>query len=141
MNWGTKLILGLASFMIFIVAMVVIMFSSKKDALVDNDYYERGINYDQEYDRKEQTKTDHAMPDIVLSQDIVVLAFKAQASGTAKFMRTADKNMDQTIPFETNDNHQVVVPVASLQKGSWRIIIDWESLGKKYMFEKEIIIK
>lgn len=37
MNWGTKLVMGMAAFITFIAALGIIMFNSKKDALVDND--------------------------------------------------------------------------------------------------------
>jgi len=141
MNWGTKIVLGLASFMIFIVALVVIMFTSKKDALVDTDYYEKGINYNQTYDSKEQTKSDHAKPEIILNQQMLLLTFKERASGTIKLMRTADENLDKTIPFTSNVNQQVIVPSAHLQKGSWRIIINWTSGTKNYLYEQEITIK
>jgi hypothetical protein len=141
MNWGTKIILGLASFMIFIIALVVMMFSSKKDALVDSDYYEKGINYNQTYTSKEQTKNDHARPEVVINQDMLLLTFKEQAAGTVKLMRTADKNLDQSIPFKTNLNHQVILPSANLRKGSWRLIIDWNSAAKNYLYEQEITIK
>jgi hypothetical protein len=141
MNWGTKLVLGLASFMIFIIALVVMMFSSKKDALVDTDYYEKGINYNQTYNSKEQTKSDHARPQVVINQDMLLLTFKAEAAGTVKLMRTADKNLDKSIPFKTNLNHQVILPSANLRKGSWRLIIEWNSAKKNYLYEQEITIK
>jgi hypothetical protein len=138
MNWGTKLLLGLASFMIFIVALVIIMLNSKKDALVDNNYYEKGINYDQEYRLKEQTSTDHAKPLISTGPEVIMLAFQAKAIGTVHFMRTSDKSMDITLPFESNAEHQVVIPSGNLKKGSWRLIISWESMDKKYLYEQEI---
>jgi len=141
MNWGTKIILGLASFMIFIVAMGVIMFSSKKDALVDNDYYEKGINYNQVYDLKEQTKTDHAKPTIIINQAMLLLTFKAHAAGTLKLMRSADKSLDKSLPFKSNVNNQVIIPSSNLKKGSWRLIINWTSQDKNYLYEQEINLK
>jgi len=141
MNWGTKIALGLASFMIFIITLGLLMFNSKKDALVDNDYYEKGINYDQEYQRREQTVQDHASPELVVNAQMILLSFKEQASGKVKLMRTADKNLDRQYQLETNINQQVIIPVAGLEKGSWRLIAEWRSSGKSYVFEKEIHLK
>lgn len=141
MNWGTKIVLGMASFMIFIVAMGVVMFNSKKDALVDNDYYEKGINYDKVYYKKEQVKIDHAKPEIVINQDMVLLTFKDKATGAVKLMRTADKSMDKDFPFESNTNQQVIIPASGFKKGSWRLILDWTSNHKSYLYEQEITIK
>lgn len=141
MNWGTKIVLGLASFMTFIVAMGVIMVSSKKDALVDNDYYEKGINYDKDYNRKEQVSRDHARPVIQVTSDLLVLTFRQNSTGTIRLMRTADKNLDRNIPFHTNPANQAVIPVSVLPRGSWRLIADWNSDQKSYLYESEINLK
>jgi len=141
MNWGTKLVLGMATFMIFIVALVSIMFTSKKDALVDNDYYEKGINYNKVYNRKEQMNQDHAQPAVSIGTDMIILRFKDQAEGIAKLMRTSDKELDKTIPFKTNLNQQVIVPSGMLKSGSWRLILEWVSNGKSYLYEQEITLK
>jgi len=140
MNWGTKLILGMASFMLFIVALVLIMFNSKKDALVDTDYYEKGINYNKVYNRKEQTKTDHATPEISANKDMIIIRFSAPAKGRAALMRTSDKALDQSLPFESNMNNQVIIPAGQLKQGSWRLILEWESDDKSYLYEQEIIL-
>ena len=46
MNWGTKIVIALASFMVLIVSFGVYMVSTDTDSLVAEDYYERGLNYD-----------------------------------------------------------------------------------------------
>ena len=141
MNWGTKIVLGMATFMIFIVAMVLIMFTSSKDGLVDNDYYEKGINYNKVYNRKEQMNQDHAQPEVSVGTDMIILRFKDKAEGIAKLMRTSDKELDKTIPFKTNVNQQVIVASGMLKSGSWRLILEWVSNGKSYLYEQEITIK
>lgn len=141
MNWGTKVVLGLATFMTFIIVLAVIMFNSKSDALVDNDYYEKGINYNQVYNRKEQVKLDHAQPAVVLLPEQVSITFKHQSSGTIRLMRTSDKKLDRVFPFESNENLLVSIPSAGLHTGPWRLIIEWVSNGKSYLDEREIIIK
>lgn len=47
MNWGTKLIIGMALFMAFIIGLAVFMLNSNADPLVDKDYYEKGLKYDE----------------------------------------------------------------------------------------------
>lgn len=140
MNWGMKLILGMASFMLFIIVMVLLMFDSRKDALVDTDYYEKGINYNKVYNRKEQTKNDHATPVVSANQDMIIIRFMQHAKGTATLMRTSDKALDRAVPFESNINNQVIIPSKQLKNGSWRLIIEWISKEKSYLYEQEIIL-
>jgi len=68
MNWGTKLVIGMLSFMSFIVVLAVLMFNSNADPLVDEDYYEKGLNYDREMKRMEKAKKDS----IASSQEVRV---------------------------------------------------------------------
>lgn len=58
MNWGTKLVIGMLTFMSFIVVLGILMFRSTPDPLVDEDYYEKGLNYDLEMKRMEKLKAD-----------------------------------------------------------------------------------
>lgn len=141
MNWGVKVLIGMGTFMSFITVLVVIMFNSKTDALVDNDYYEKGINYNKVYNLKEQVNLDHAKPGLAVTGEAIGLTFTEQAKGNVRLMRTSDKRMDRAMPFETDQNRQVLIPAVDLPKGSWRIIIEWESLSKKYLYEQEINIK
>jgi len=140
MNWGTKIVIGLAIFMISIVALGIIMTSGKKDALVENDYYEKGINYDKDYNREEQMKHDHAKPELKVAEEKIILTFKDEATGTAKLIRMADKNLDRKLNFKSDASNQVVIPSSALQKGSWKLSIEWVSKDKSYLYEQEITI-
>jgi len=141
MNWGTKIAVGMSIFMVFIVVMVFTMFNSKTDALVDSDYYEKSINYDKVYDKKEQVKLDSAAPVIAVNAENIILVFKAPSQGTIRLMRTSDKKLDKAISFETNSANQVSIPATSLQKGPWRLIADWISQEKSYLYEQEITVR
>ncbi|WP_316789061.1 FixH family protein [Pedobacter frigoris] len=138
MNWGTKLMIGMGMFMTFIIVLAVLMFNSKTDALVDIDYYEKGLNYNQEYTGKEQVKTDNAAPEIQLSTESIVLKFKNIAVGNLRLMRVSDKKMDKKISFETNADYEFMVPTTDIAKGRWRLIISWKSKEKSYLYEQEV---
>lgn len=132
---------GMLCFMSFIIVLGVLMFNSKNDALVDKDYYEKGLDYDQDYNRKEQVKTDDAVPDISVSATELVITFKAAAEGEVKLVRNADQRMDQKAALKTDPANQVKFPLGKLAKGQWRIILSWVSGGKAYLYEQEIVIK
>lgn len=140
MNWGTKLALGLATFMTFIVVLGILMIRSNDDALVDKDYYEKGINYNMDYDRKENVKRDHAEPLVILTEDNIVLTFSQQAAGKVKLIRTADKKMDKLLKLQTDTAKQFHIPVAGKAKGLWKLQLEWNSNGKDYLFEKEVML-
>ncbi len=75
MNWGTKLVIAMALFMTFIIALSTKMILSDKDDLVDKDYYEKGLNYDLDYQRKQNMENDKAEPKIELGLESMKVVF------------------------------------------------------------------
>jgi len=47
MNWGTKIAVSLALFMALIISFGIYMVCSDTDTLVADDYYERGLRFDE----------------------------------------------------------------------------------------------
>ncbi len=73
MNWGTKLIIGTALLMSFIITLAVLMIRNDSDDFIDANYYEKGIEYDKDYERKNQLIEDKAEPKISPRSSIVMI--------------------------------------------------------------------
>jgi len=140
MNWGTKLTIAMLSFMCFIIVLGVLMMTSKSDALVDTDYYEKGIRYNETYTKKENLRRDHAAPVILIQGDTLLVSFKQDAAGSIKLIRTADKRMDVNMVLQTDARHQFRIPVKGRARGSWKVLADWKSKTKAYTYEQEVML-
>lgn len=140
MNWGTKLVIGMLCFMSMIVVLGVLMVTSQNDTLVENDYYEKGIHYDTDYNKKEQVKVDHAEPLFTIEADSMLITFKKQAEGTIKFIRASDKTMDRLYRLNTNALNQLRLPIKTKAKGLWKLRLDWNSEGRNFLYEKEVML-
>jgi len=142
MNWGTKIVLGMAAFMLFIISMVVYMFKTHgNDALVEDDYYEKGINYDKEYEAKSNTLNDDAAPVIKLSKSQLILQLKDVADYQLTLMRPSEAKKDVSSKGKTiGDANLIIIDATHLDKGLWSLKLEWRSNGKDYLFVKEITI-
>ncbi|WP_316818996.1 FixH family protein [Pedobacter nyackensis] len=140
MNWGVKLMIGMLCFMSFIIVLAVLMMKSKTDALVDTDYYEKGLDYDKDYNRKEQVNADNAAPIIQIVDGNISLKFKDKAEGDVKLVRNADKRLDKKLTISTDTLNTVKIPLKGIEKGQWRLIISWTTDGKAYLNEQEVMI-
>lgn len=132
--------IGMGIFMSFIIVLAVLMINSKNDDLVDSDYYEKGINYNDEYTRKENVKRQQATPVIELNDDQLIITFSKDAQGTLRLIRTADVNLDRKQVLKTDSLHQVRLPIAGLASGLWKVHLDWNSEGLDYLYEKEVML-
>jgi len=140
MNWGTRIIIGMGSFMVFILGLGWFMVTSDQDGLVENDYYEKGLRYDENYRLKQQVIKDNAAPEVNVVQGILSIQFRSASRGDIQLICLADKSMDRKLSFNTSSDNSVKMNGVSLQKGAWRLKINWESNGKYYLSEKEIIL-
>lgn len=132
MNWGLKIVLGLAAFMIFIVGAGIYMVTKNTDTLEDEDYYEKSLSYDDVYQRKQNLLNDHARPMVNVKNDTLYIAFdQPHNRGDLFFKRPSDNTLDITLPFVA-DSRFYKLPVASFTKGSWRLEISWQQAGKAY---------
>jgi hypothetical protein len=126
--------------MTMIVVLGVLMVKSKSDALVDNDYYEKGIEYNIEYNKKMNVKRDHAEPIVKLTSDSLILTFTKPAKGRIKFIRLSNKNLDRDLALETDSLNQAKFSILRKSAGLWKLAVDWESANKAYLYEKEVML-
>ncbi|WP_374166599.1 FixH family protein [Arcticibacter sp. MXS-1] len=142
MSWGTKLIIAMGLFMAFIIALSARMMMSGTDDLVEKDYYEKGLSYDQDYIRKQNVERDGAAPDIVQSATRMEIRFKTKAAGKLKFTHARNKKLDRAFILNTDDKGEVSVPLAGIERGSWRLTFEWKgSADKSYLYEREFFVQ
>lgn len=142
MNWGTKIVLGMVAFMLFIIAMVIYMFSVHgNDALVEEDYYEKGINYNQEYNAKQNMLDDGAEPIITINENQIIIQLKDSASYELKLMRPASAKDDIQIKGITiGQANLILLDRKDKHTGLWFLELKWNSHQKAYLFKKNITL-
>nr|WP_276898013.1 FixH family protein [Pedobacter kyonggii] len=142
MNWGTKIVLGMIAFMMFIVGMVVYMFHVHgRDALIEENYYEKGINYNAEYNAKVNVITDNAKPKITITKTQIIIEIKDSATYNLILMRPANSDDDVKLKGNTSGTaNLILVDKTKMAKGVWFLNLQWRSSGKDYLFKNNITL-
>ncbi|PWS28774.1 hypothetical protein DHW03_02740 [Pedobacter yonginense] len=142
MNWGTKILLGMLTFMLFIVCMVVYMFHLHgRDALIEENYYEKGINYNAEYDAKQNVLNDHAQPIVTVTKNQIIIQLKEEASYNLVLMRPSNSMDDVKIKGNTTGSaNLILVNKTKLAKGMWFLNLQWRAGKKDYLFKNNITL-
>ncbi|MFD2287212.1 hypothetical protein GJU39_21275 [Pedobacter petrophilus] len=140
MNWGSKVLLGMGCFMLFIISMVVYMFAKHSgDALIEEDYYEKGINYNTTYNAEQNMLNDDAQPKITVSEKQLVISLKDSATYHLVLMRPSDKAEDLKLQGKTIEpDHLILVDRGHMQKGLWFLQIQWHSKGKDFFYKSNL---
>lgn len=141
MNWGMKIVLGMGAFMVFIVCTVLYMVNKDTDTLIDENYYENGLVYDEIYARKQNLQDDDAQPRITIQSDTLILYFSSEGvKGELNFLRSSDGSLDKIVPLYTLTN-VFKLPIKTLKKGSWILEVNWESNQREYLYSQSIFIQ
>jgi len=140
MNWGVKIFLTLSVFIIVAVTTGVYMVSQDHDSLVEDDYYEKGLTFDSEYDHKTNVEQQNAQPLVSVLDDNLVITFQQNGNkGTLDLQRASDSSLDKQVSFST-ESKSYKLPIEGLSSGKWKVLINWEHSNTSFLFEKSIYI-
>lgn len=140
-NWGHKLVFFGLSFMFF-VAFMVYKISVQKVDLVDDNYYEKGVRYQEEINKFNTTEGVESTIGFNLNQQLIT--FKSNTpglTGKALFYRPSDVNLDFETNFALGENGEFTYSTAQLAKGLWKVTFEWTLNGKLMATEKQFVIE
>ncbi len=139
MNWGKGIIGGMIVFMLFIIAMVVYMFTIPVDDY-DTKYYEKGLTYDRDYNRAEQVIKDKAQPTIEADSCCIEVSFPQTVLGQVKLTRPSSNLVDKVIPINNKNGQPVQILTTNMPKGKYQLTFEWTSNNKDYLYQKEVYL-
>lgn len=140
MNWGIKIIIGMAIAMAAVVATGVYMVSQDSDTLEEADYYEKGLSYDLAYNKKQNVVLNNAPIIVSVEQDSLSIAFADKINtGIIYFKRPSDSDLDKAVHFATAKSFYKI-SLKDFKKGLWHVAVDWKNKDTPYLQERSIYI-
>ena len=130
-SWGSKLFFIAACFMGFIVFMVI-RISQTDMPLVENAYYEKGIDYQKSIDAANRTDS---LFSIQLSSNQLLLSNNDsiyEIKGSLLLYRPNDPKADHQIEFTVPVNAQQSIVLNQLEKGNWKCKMTWTHHALKF---------
>lgn len=125
---------------------MTIIFMTQDVNLVTDDYYEKTLTYQDEIDKKSRTKALNEEVKINFNGKMISILFPSDylnknISGEIYFYRPSNPALDFKIPLQLSQEGIQVIPVERIEKGFWRLKINW--LMNEYAFynERAITIK
>ena len=140
-----RLDLNLLSLVLFILSLV--MYASVQDfQLVDDGYYERGLDHQQRIDRRNRClEAEHrlsiehryAEAQIVMS---LTQPNAAEATGTIRMKRPSNARLDRRWSLNLDESGRQVLSTGDMTRGQWRMEVDWSLDSVDYFDEARIVI-
>lgn len=139
-NWGHGVMLGLGSFMLFILTLIFL--ADESGDLVSDEYYEEALVY-QELDINARNRAAQLSqkPEIVQQANGFSINFPAEIrpdSGQIYLMRGAFKSDDVILPLELNSRNKILVPAAQMKPGEYDLSLSWYIGGIPYLIKETL---
>lgn len=141
-NWGHGLVIF---FILFVGTLGMVLyksFSINRD-LVKEDYYiddlelKALIEKKQNANRLEGFKIDYESADRVI---YIQFPEGMSPNGNIQLYRPSDKSKDIIFPIEVDSKGKCVIPISNIDKGLWRIKLDWTDGNNSYYKEEVFTI-
>lgn len=144
-NWGTGIALVYTAFALSIIGLVVFSFSKKID-LVTTDYYSKELKYQEQIDKINAAKN---LPQAVtwnVTSEAIELTFPAsfdasQLSGEIVLFKPSNNKSDKSFAVKTSSNCLQSIPTKGLEKGMYKMKIDWKHGSQGYYQEAVVVVQ
>ena len=143
-SWGTGIVIGIIVFVLITVTMTVI-FMTQDVSLVSDNYYEKSLSYQDEIDKQSRTKLLDEQVKINFNGEIITISVPSNyiskdISGEIFFYRPSNPKLDFALPLQLVEGSQIIL-AKRLEKGFWRIKLNWTMDGNGYYNERAITIE
>lgn len=142
-HWGH----GIFTFYAFFIATLIIVVIKSKtfdNSLVDENYYARDINYQQEFDRRLNSHSLAQPLQAVATSEGYELRFPMEGenkvAGTVHLYRPSTKKDDRRVALAVGADGVMQLPLKGMNPGRYEAIVEWRAGGVAYYDELDITV-
>jgi hypothetical protein len=143
-NWGTGIAITIIIFMIITISGAIFFMNQDVD-LVASDYYNKGIHHQEQINRMNRTNAMSDEVQINLGNGFIRLVFpkpfiQKSLIGTIQFYRPSDSKKDFILPISIDTSAQQIISTQSIDKGYWKVKLNWTKDSVEYYKESSFVI-
>jgi len=144
MSWGIRITILYLSFVTLIIGLVSMSMREKVD-LETKDYYAEEIKYQDRINAISRTSMLHQPLEWEITGKEMTLKFPSELKGQVTkgnilFFRPSDASMDKTFSISPDTSLGRYISIQYLEKGLYKIKIEWQANNKMYYNEGTINI-
>lgn len=144
--WMWGIIISLVVFGGFFIGFAIWTFQDDVE-LVQNNYYEKDVVFEQQIRRVERTDALAVKPQLKYrkSEETLTLHFPTEMqhvnpTGSILLFRPSDLKLDRKFDLKLQGDTLQVVSVPELLSGLWRIKLNWTSMEIEYYLEEMLVV-
>lgn len=144
-KWPLGIFIGYSIFVIGTVSFVVFTFTQSRDLVVD-DYYAQTLVFDEHMERVNLAKNLEDGLSWEISDENLVFRFPEEhvnvgVSGNIHLYRPSNAKLDQNVSIAANEDGTQIIPINNLDKGLWKVKVNWESDNLRFYKESDMFLR
>ena len=144
MSWGKGILITIIVFVVGTAVMMIIAMNSPDD-LVMNNYYEKGVKYQQQIDKINRTNALKENVKMEFTGNAVFIQMPsftdpARIKGEVLFYRPSNAAEDVKVSFAVDSSRSALISTANLEKGFWKLKLNWSIDTTQYFNETTFTI-
>ncbi len=144
-NWGTGIVIALIVMISGMLVLVSIAVRQDFD-LVDKDYYQKSITYQQHIEKVGNTAALETKIVFELLADTLKLKFPnlgnyESVTGKIHFYSPVEERRDFSLEVKVDTAFLQIIALKKLEKGRYQVKIDWTANAVSYYQEEEIAVE
>lgn len=138
-----------AAFVVFLTgtASLVVISTHEKAELVSPDYYEQGLRFQDQINRRGRAGTLQGQVRVSYdaAQRVLTLALRAahaaaHAAGEILLYRPSAAGLDRRVPLDLDVQGRQTLDARSLSDGLWWVRVTWRAGNEDFAFDEKVII-
>jgi len=144
-NWGTGLTIFIVLFLVVTIGQVLLIHFVVDYDLVEEEYYEAEIKYQEQINKIKRTKALPEQLHIKLIDKIIEFEFPSlftaeSITGTVTYYKPSDDLLDKKQKIELNEENKMYMDTNELSTGFWKVKVDWTVNNISYYNEKAMMV-
>ena len=142
-NWALGVTVLYGGFALFLIGFLIISTFNKVD-LVEDNYYDKEIAYQEHIDKVKRTKALTSPMVWKRDKEDLVLQFPKELNavkGTVKLYRPSDSGRDVVVPIRMDQNNRQFIALNNLERGLWRMQVNWQADSVAFYNEDILFIE
>lgn len=144
-NWGTGIAIALIVMVCGMLTLVYI--ATRQDYfLVEKDYYQKGINYQDQIDRIENVNALREKPTVTVSNSEMLVTLpnwfaNKTIEGEIQLYSPVDEALDKKQQMKLSGSLRQTISLANIKPGRYTVKLDWTANQTPYYWEQKITIE
>lgn len=142
--WPYLLLTIMVIFIFIMLTMVIIAFKQPLN-MVDENYYEESLSFQDKKDSQDNAKNLKNPPEIIHEGQNIIIIFpseieRSKINGKIMFYSPLSKSEDFQLDLMLDSDNKQFIDISKIRPGQWSVSLEWQDGQLSYLIKKAVVL-